>query len=419
MRRPTLLLVLATAVAAPAAEVTRVASAFEPGRPFGMYLDFTFDRLQEKGSIVREWYGAPTPEVRELQYLRLDSTLQLDAHLGLYRDLELHVGVPVVFQQDRSWRFDASSGPAISTLYRNCTSARGVPCSTPGAGTGRLFEVSDATTAYRAGLGDFTFGLAWAPFVQAKDPSKPTWVVRLDWTVPTSARLDATAPTSSTARGLIGEGYHRFSVSTALSRRLGFAEPYLELRYTLPWAGPDAASNCDHPGVLARPENCAAQGGTWERAETGLQPPHTGSVLFGTELTLAERPETRQRLAVDLRATLTYVSAGRYFNELSDLLQRLLSSGDHAQVGGQLTLLGQPAAFFTLKATASIAYTTERFLTSESPARGAAATLPADLSQPVPELNPSYDFRVDQPGRRLRMTDEFAFRAQVAAVFTF
>ncbi len=72
----------------------------------------------------------------------------------------------------------------MSSIYHNYLNARGcdVPgaCDTtgngPGAGNGHLFEVgSPVDSSYRGGLGDLTFGLAWAPFVQASatTPSPP------------------------------------------------------------------------------------------------------------------------------------------------------------------------------------------------------------------------------------------------------
>jgi hypothetical protein len=419
MRRLAPLAITVLGALASAAEVTRVASSFEDQHPFGMYLDFTFDRAQDKGTITREWYvGGASQDVRELQYLRLDTALQIDAHLGLYRDLELHVGVPVVFQQDRSWAFDTASGPATTSIYRNCVSARGISCATPGQGTGHLFEVGSPTTSYRGGLGDFTFGLAWAPFVQRKDPSKPTWVLRLDWTAPTAARLDPTVATSATSRGAIGQRIHQYTFTTALSKRLYFAEPYFELHYTLPWVGSGAYSNCEHPSALARGENCGTL--PWTRQETGIKPPHTGGVSFGTELTFFERPEVHQRLALDLKAWVTYVSQGRYENELTDLLaQRLLSSSDYVQLGGQVGLVGQAAEFITLKASASLAYDTAHFLTDEPVALQSFSLNAADLGGSVPQLNPSYDARVDRPGQRFRMNDEFVFRIQVTSTFNF
>lgn len=434
MRRLSVFVLLVWSVAAPAAEVTRVASSAEEGHPFGMFLDFTFDRLQERGRIAREWYGdglnAVDRTVDELSYFRAETSLGIEAHVGLFRDLELKVAVPIVFQQDRAWAFAAGRGPSNTSLYANCSAADGTLCTTPGAGEGRVFEVLTATdtgtptSSYRGGLGDFTFGLAWAPFVQRKDPSQPTWALRFDYTAPTAAMLDPSSATSAKSRGAIGERLHKFTWTTAISRRLSFAEPYFAAHYTLPIRGPGFYSNCDHPSPesMAAPQNCGV--GDWTRAATGLKPSHTGGVLFGSELTVFERPEYHQRVAFDLRGWITYVSEGRTYNELSDLLHKLLTTQDHAQLGAQVAFVGQAAEFITLKALASLAYTTEHVLTQERLATqslqfidNGAGSAPG-YSEPE-KVNPTYDYRVDRTGRRFVMKDQYVFRVQVTATFNF
>jgi hypothetical protein len=432
MRRLTCLSIALCSVVASAAEVTRVASSFEERRPFGMFLDFTFDRLQDTGRIVREWYEVDGVDhtVSELSYARYETSLGLEAHLGIFRDVEFKIAVPIIFQQDRSWRFAAGRDASNTTIYQNYLGANGQVGATdsnqPGAGTGRLFEVGAPSTSYRGGLGDFTFGLAWAPFVQRKDPSKPTWVLRFDYTAPTAALLDPSFTTSSTKRGAVGERLHKYTFTTALSRRLSFAEPYFVLHYTLPWRGPGFSSNCDHPSSedMAAPGNCGL--GAWTRAETGLRPSHTGGVQFGSELTVFERPEYHQRVAFDLRGWLTYVSEGRVYNELSDQLHKLLVTQDYGQLGAQLAFVGQAAEFIILKASASLAYDTEHVLTGEAIARASAggSSDPVDITpssdgQPNINLNPNFDYRVDRPGRRFIMKDQVLFRIQVTATFNF
>ena len=433
MRRPIVLLIAQLSMAAPAAEVTRVASSVEEKRPFGMYLDFTFDRLQDKATISREWYGLSQRTVPELSYVKYETSLDLEAHIGLFRDLEFKVGVPIVFQQDRSWAFAAGRDASNTTLYQNYSNADGTPVdeanNPPGAGNGRLFEVGSPSSSYRGGLGDFTFGLGWAPFVQRKDASKPTWVLRFDYTAPTAAVLDPSVPATSAKRGAIGERIHKYTFTTALSRRLYFAEPYFVLHYTLPWRGPLAYSNCDSAlskDATAKTNygNCGLDG--WSRAETGIQPSHTGGVQFGSEFTVFERPEYHQRVAFDLRGSITYVSQGRVYNELSDLLGKLLSTQDYAQLGAQLGFVGQAAEFITLKASASLAYNTEHVLTMESVVHTAGSNgsvQAVDISpidgQVNPNVNPNFDYRVDRAGRRFIVQDQLLFRIQVTATFNF
>ncbi len=413
-----------------AAEITRVASSFDDKKPFGMFLDIGFERTQDKAKITREWYqdgrGGLT-DVTELRYLLTDVRLNLDAHLGLYKDFEFHFGVPIVFQQDRGWNFSAGTDATNSTLYRNCSNAGGMGCENPavqGRGTGRLFEVNDPggptpTISYRGGLGDLTFGLAYAFFSQKRDDTKPTWVVSVDYTAPTSPVLNPSIQTATDKRGAIGDRIHRYKFATSISKRIGPADPYFQLHYTLPWRGPGAYSNCDDASAarMGRPMNCGIE--IWDREETGIQPAHVGGFVFGSEFNLFERAAMNQKIAIDLRAWLTYTSEGRYHNEMSDLFGKLLYNSDYMQVGGHFGITGHAAEFIHLKAYASWAYNTEHFLTNENIGSDLNNNGTVDVSNAPQEINPNFDWRIDRVGRRFRISEQMVFKINVSVSFNF
>ncbi len=412
-----------------AAEVTRVASSLEEKDPFGMFLNFTYQYTSDRGKIVREWYqSGTTQDVSELSYEMVDQRMGIDMHLGLYKDLELHVGLPIIFQQNRSWSFYQAAKASDSTtadnttIYRNCSAADGSLCNTPGMGTGRLFEVGDSTASYRGGLGNVTVGLGWAPFVQAKDDTKPTWSIRFDYEIPSAALLDPKSPGTASDRGGIGDKNHRFTFSTQVSKKLSIMEPYFGLFYTLPVKAAGWYSNCDSPvASMGHPGNCG-QGNstyTWSRENTGVQAPHVGGFLFGTELNLFERPDRFQRFAIDLRAWGTYVSEGRYYNEMSDLFQKLMYTSDYGQVGAHAGIVGQAAEFILLRAYASLAYNTERFLTYENIGHDMSGNGVVDVNTNPQEISPNYDFRVDRVGRRFRMQEEYIFKVMATVNFNF
>lgn len=420
MKRLGFLFTVLLGATASAAELTRVASSFEEKDPFGMFLDFTFDRTADRGTITREWYQlGELQDVTELRYQKYDTRLGIDVNLGIYKDLELHVGVPIVFQQDRTWVFAGGTNETNSTINRNCAlDPAGTPCPNPGSGDGQLFAVPNGS--YRAGLGDFTFGLAWNPFVQKKDPSKPTWTLRFDYSAPTADLLNPTVATTSSKRGSIGDKLHRYAFSTAVSKRISkYVEPYFELHYTLAWRGPGFYSNCDDasPTRQSHPENCGQQ--VWDREETGVKPVHTGGSIFGAEITAFEREDRHQRFAFDFRGFVSYFSEGRYYNEMSDLFGKLLYTSDYGQVGGQFGFVGQAAEFVILKASTSFAYNSEHFLTNENIGKDLTGNGTVDVSTNPEEINPNYDFRVDRVGRRFRLEQQYLFRVQVTATFNF
>ncbi|PZR07696.1 MAG: hypothetical protein DI536_26675 [Archangium gephyra] len=431
MNRLGILLAALVGTQVSAAELTRVASSFEEKDPFGMFLDFTYQFTRERGTISREWYQlGQLQDVTELNYLKVENRLGIDLHLGIYKDLELHVGVPIIFGQDRTWSFAGGTDANNSTINRNCTlDPQGTQCADPGRGMGQLFNVDPRFNSYRAGLGDFTFGLAWNPFVQKKDPSKPTWTLRFDYTAPTAALLNPAQSTSSTSRGAIGDKVHRYTFSTHVSKRLNqYIEPYVGIWYTLPWKGPGFYSNCDVAyaegpnsetarATLSHPENCGRDG--WTREDTGVRPVHTGGANFGTEITVFEREERFQKVAFDFRGWFNYVSEGRTYNELSDPMRKLLYSSDYGQLGGQFGIIGSAAEFIKLRAYTSIAYNTEHFLTNEDIGKDLNGNGVVDVSSAPEEINPNFDYRVDRVGRRFRIEQQFIFSFMLNASFNF
>ncbi len=90
-----------------------------------MYIDASYQFTEERGKITREWYQtAQSIDVSELRYQMLDQRLNLDLHLGIYKDVEFHFRLPIVFQQDRTWQFAAGTDATNSTIYQNCLQRR-------------------------------------------------------------------------------------------------------------------------------------------------------------------------------------------------------------------------------------------------------------------------------------------------------
>jgi hypothetical protein len=406
-----------------AAEITRVASSFESDRPFGLYLDVGINRRQESGTIFLEGYENNQLSLgRELQFDQVDTQLDFDVHLGIFRGLEFHFGLPIVFQQDRSL---TQLAPAETTrVTRVCGDARGVPCDMPGAGTDSLYSLpSPIAGSYLSGLGDVTFGLGWAALRQDKQSAHPTLVFRLDYSAPTATRNEPAQNTSPQSRGNIGDRAHRLRFGVAVSRRMENVEPYFHTEYVAPVTSSSVYSNCNRLdlGNLGAPENCGT--GVWTKAETSLRPAHTVTGALGAEFHLYERPEKSQRILLDAKGFVTFVSASRSYNAMSPLLQKLLWSDAHALGGARLSLLGQAGDFLQLKVSASLAGATERFLTNESPGvdldGSGQVDWGLDSEQQRAERNPNFDARVDRVGRRFRLQEIAVFELSATATFRF
>lgn len=404
-----------------AAEITRIATSFEPDDPFGLYLDVSYVRDQRKLKIVREFHQLDdVQEVSELRYLMVENRLDLDLRIGLWQDLEFKYGLPIVLSQNRTWHFAAGTDESNSTITNNCLQANGElvdpNCPTSGAGRRPLFDVPNAS--FRGGLGNMHFGLAYALLNERKDPSKPMWILGVDYEAPTADLRDPTEATSEEARGKIGDKIHKYKFYTSFSKRVGIADPYFQVHYTMPAKGPGWYSNCDHPDAsrMAVPENCGNS--VWTRAETGIKPPHVGGIVFGTEFNAYEAPKQHQKVALDLRVITNYTSEGRYYNELTDLTGKLHYTSDHLEVGGSAAINAWAAEYVGLTGRATLTYTTEHNLTDEQIGKDLTGNGTVDLAN-RDEISPNFDYRMDMVSRRFRSAEQFNFRIDAMATFAF
>ena len=481
------------------AEITHVASSGEPDHPFGADLWVGFSYLNHTGTISREAGActqcaqATTDLVSELNYQQTTMSMPLRAAIGLYKDIEIHASTSIVFSDNHSWSFAKGTDASNSTVINNCFDKRwgnGVNgllnpnCATSLAGSAPIFNIDqNGDTAYHSGLDNFTFGLAWAPMNDQRDDTKPTLVFGFDYILPTAQPIDSYQSTTWTQKnkasagdnppptiGPIGDKVHKFDIWFALSKRMGYFDPYIKIFAEIPHQAPGFYTNCDHyfedvsaaysaqatvpnlPGnynnnqpagppsglnkrFLSYPENCGYvpdQGGGfsgWTREETGIKAPYIGGVLFGTEFNAYNSPEQYQKVAFDLRLGATYISEGRYNNELSDALQKQLYTQEYLQVGGQAGLVARAARYVELRLEAGYYYQTDHFLTMESigtpmPCQagvpsGDCGNNRVNLDNLNHEINPNFDFRYDLPGRRFKIQDATTFTLMATGVVNF
>ncbi|HEX8536654.1 MAG TPA: hypothetical protein VF664_04270 [Cystobacter sp.] len=399
LRAVAAVLTLGVPFAATAADITRVASSFEDDDPFGLFIDAGVEYAQRNSRIVRETSvatsdGSATPQLRDaFTYGQYETRLNVDLAVGISRDVEFSFGLPLVLLQNEYWnRPAAEQGPRADLSD---------------------IDISGRTRAYRWGLGNARFGLGWAIFNQRKDDTKPTWVARLNYEAPTAPAFDPSVVSRPTDRTTVGDRVHKYTLSTALSRKIGLAEPYFKVAYTIPVRGPFAYSNCDNPGVgMGTPENCGRNG--WTRGATGIQAPHVVGVTMGSEFQVGDR--SARMLKLDARAVSNFVSAGRYYNELSGLLGKLLYSSEYLQLGGQLGATFQLNEYISFRGTAAFLYNTDHALTAESEGRDADGDSRADSEA---DRNPNFNPVWDLPSRRFYAVGSRDLHFTATVNFTF
>lgn len=416
MRRPAFVsVVLAfafTAGLASAAEITRISSSFEKDDPLGLRFESAFRRTQHRSLLLRE---GVTNDTNELRFTEVENALDLAVHIGLWRDLQLTIAAPIVFRQDRRYGYPLGVNDENATAANNCFTPNGdftdPNCVNGTTGVTRQALYDPRARVHRAGLGDFRFGLAYAIFNERKDDTKPTWIVGFDYTAPTAALRIPGTDNSPDRRGDIGERIHRYSFWTAFSRRRGPLDPYMKLAYTLPVRGPSAFSNCSDSARngLGFPENCDTD--RWPRNQVSTSASHVIQATVGTELIALESEAKSAKLAFDVRGLANYYSESRTYNELSDLLGRVMKTGEFIEVGGLVGINAQLSQYAQLRFSGSLVHRTDHFVSGETfgPTEGGNSA----------DVRPSFDARVDTVSRRFRSVENQVFQAQGSLLFNF
>ncbi len=445
-----LLTALALALAAPAgaAEITKVATT-EPGDPFDLHVTLRWDRTQERARITREVavpggdFGTTLDDLTILRYTRVTNLLVPRIAVALYQDLELHVEVPYVLGNESSWSYGERGGVPVNDTTpgspgANTIDASGNACTGPCP----LFPVGQ-TVLLGGKFGDIKAGVAWGVFSDKRDDTKPFWLVGFDITLPSSPRYDPvqdrinradwSSPYSVPGKsGPFGEKVWRWDLYTALSRRMGPADPYFKAHITAVTASAQTYSNCDHAAELAArgemidvaPANC---GDSYWKGKTGAQLPWVGGLTFGTELVPFEDTKEDQKVTIDVRVFGDYTSQARFYNELTDANGKLNFTEGYLTAGGQVGLYLRASKYVSLQAVASLATSTSHLLTGESLGKG-KGSVPAYTTDPSTgkviwtdptQVNPNYDWRYDAPGARFRISEVSLFQMSVSGVLHF
>jgi len=448
---PLAALVALVLVAAPAVShaslVTDVADAADGTDPLDVNIDLRWRRVQRTARIVRENPGGSEP-ILELDIARYSQMLEAGLEIGLFHDLALRFHLPFAVEDKQSWQYSTVSGVSVeenSTLRRNRNDADGQEYTNLPAGEFRPIVGTVPGTVNRGGLLDPTIGLAWGPVNGDRDKSLPddqfpfrprvaTSVIGVDYTLPLVDPMNPLSPSpiGNTSALPLGVGYHRVDFWLALSKRVGVVEPFFKVHYTLPLRSGREYDNCaakTNGGdadnfVMSASANAKCDGTVaperW-RGKTGLIAPHTGGLLVGTEFIPVEEKDGL-RFAIGVQASADYVSEGRTYTELSDLLGKLQYSDHYFKIDGRLTFDLRFSQYFHFTFATSIGHDTMHNLTAERTNGGYAVESGGTVETITigsERWNPNYDFRNDQPGRRLGVQETAIFGLSATASINF
>ena len=336
------LAVAVTASPAWAGPDSDVASAFDPGDGFDLHLTFDYQLDVHRAAIRREAAGRPgtaptdpVPVVDDLVFSSTKHTVVPKLELGLFHDVSASFAVPLVLAWDRSLELDQRDTPCTfdvpgascvsrmssSTLADGLLPTVGYDGQHGGAG----FSGTDPTVfrgPTRAGVDQVHLGLTWAPMNQLRDDTTPTWKLGAELRLAAGKvmamnRLDPSASTG------VGRGFHELKLSTSIAKRMGWAEPFVDLWWQVPIAI-KAGSPFESPGFGAR----------------STDPSQRAGARFGFEAYAVDQGDDGARLSLELSAHLDGHFEGREYTEMWEVFAL---AGD-ASTTGPLVLDADPTS---------------------------------------------------------------------------
>jgi hypothetical protein len=331
-------------------EVVQVVDAFDDDDLFDLHLSLGYQSTWTSAKILRESSlsdpgfsdgGYSRANLNVAEYSQRVSRLNTRADIGLYKDLALIIRLPIILSDDRELK--GLSGSQNNQSY-----------AIAGAPGEQLFSLPFKSPT-RSGVEYLAVGLDVTPLNQARDSTKPTWLIGIEGRFDVSEPMHAcnkNPSTLNTNSGLAaGQSQLQCANRSDINRNgVGNGSEY-------PLSGPNAGTGSlegtfnggkkpgvsrgvtaleGHTIVSRRVKYIEPYGGfralfefqndSSEFGATDLKgslvnhPPLRGTMIFGLNVIPWEVRDAFQRLAFDFRFTGTYVSEGRDYSELFDAL---------------------------------------------------------------------------------------------------
>ena len=262
-------------------------------------LDYTFEA--DSADIMREHVGpgvdpnGPVPLQKDLVYHQARHTITPRLEVGVLRDTWIYTALPIVVGQSRELRYASGvNAMTSSTIQDGLLPVGGFDAQDPTTPPGGDLAFRSVG---RGGLDQWHIGIGVAPMNQARDDTKPTWRLGAEARIAVGKvmKFDPRNPTANTA---IGSGVHEIRLWTTFDRRLGWAEPWVELFWQVPLAS-TSSSLFQNVGYGATNTDKSQQAG----------------VNFGFEAYALDTPD-KNRVSIDLGASAVAHFEGRDYSEM-------------------------------------------------------------------------------------------------------
>lgn len=327
-RRLVAISILLVAASARANPDDLVPSVSPPGsasgipQPTNIFATITYDYETDRADIYREHVGpgvspdGGVPLRRDLVYQGSSHTITPRIDVGVLRDTWITVALPIVIAESSELHFDSGVDAGSSSTVADGLLPRGgydaQDPSTPPMGDLAFRGIG------RHGLDQLYLGIGVAPMNQARDDTKPTWKIGAEARIAIGSvmKFDPSAPGANTA---VGEGVHELRLWTTFDRRIGWAEPWVELSWLVPLAS-TSSSLFQNPGF----------------GSTNVDKSQQAEAAFGLEAYLLDTPDNRVSLDLGARATAHF--EGRGYSEL----WQVFALAGNPTLGGPLVLDADP-----------------------------------------------------------------------------
>jgi len=326
LRTPLLLAALVatagTAAANPASVVPGGGSGSDGNADLYGEIDYSYQL--SSSTLVRERVGSGAdprgaiPLRTDLEFKQFRHVITPRLQLGVFHDTFVYVAMPIVVNQVRELRLAGGvTRDSSSTVRDGLVTADGFDARDPGtATTGDMLFRGPS----RHGLEQIHVGAGVAPMNQASDPTKPTWKIGAEvrLAIGQIMAFDRMRPDDNHG---VSEGVQELKLWTSFARKLGWAEPWVEVWWLVPLTSRGGAL-FDDPGYGSSNADKSQQGG----------------VGFGLEILALNRPADQTRISVDLGTRVNAHFEGR---EYTEMWEAFAYAGD-SRAGGPLVLDRDP-----------------------------------------------------------------------------
>jgi hypothetical protein len=393
-----------------------VADAADGDDPFDFNLSLGYRWVRSSGAVQREFVETTgsdrLPQMLDVaDYLATWQYLDVAAEIGLYHDLAFRFHLPVLLSYDQK----------ITGIQAYGQDALGS---------------ADAVSPTRSGIPEIIVGLAWAPMNQHRRSDRPTWLWIFNVAIPFGDTMNACLEGEADCGNAgVTTGVLRLLPEWRLSRRFRHVEAYGAFSGEIPFV----TKSKDHfrpAGNLEGYQNTA--------------PSVKGFLTMGFALIPWEQRAAHQRLAVDFRFLAGYVSKGRNFSPLFDVLgtrapstfmpeavcpdgtvgtcapvdatafNGLTDTEAYGTLGGRVTVEVMAARYVTFFLTSGVQWQSAHIVTFADECNASVTGGPNGIGCPNDTTaNPHYQEAIDGAGRRFGMGNVTHVDIQLRAQGTF